>query len=168
MSIAQFIIDMIKVLLPVTLTAFLAAIFYFRNKQVDYSLKLSEKALDQIYDPIILLIEKKISENNFVYEGITFRDLEEIESIISKNRHLVDDKMMAVVTKYQKEFHSVSANHYNGRDPGGFLAEQELFDPNQEVYKTAKEIQIEHLKKMGYYKRKNALVHFSKWFKSHR
>lgn len=88
MTTAEILIEIGKILSPIAtvgLAAFLAAKYYFENKQVDYSLKLSEKVLEEVYTPIIVMIE---SQTTVVigdgYQGLSFKELQMIDEIFKK------------------------------------------------------------------------------------
>jgi len=61
MTTAEIWIEIGKMVSPVAtvgLAAYLAARYYERNKRIDLSLKLSEKVLEEVYTPMLVMIEK--------------------------------------------------------------------------------------------------------------
>lgn len=101
-------IELIKIASPfgvVALGAYLAAKYYFNNKQVDYSLKLSEKVLEEVYTPIIVMIESQTSVIiGDGYEGLSFEELKKIDEIFKKHRHLINRNLSNKVWSLNEDY----------------------------------------------------------------
>lgn len=120
------VIELGKILSPVLaiiLGTHLAARYYLKNKQVDYSLKLSEKVLEEVYTPLIVMIE---SQTEVVigdgYQGLSFDDLQKVDEIFKKNRHLINRQLSNKVW-------SLNEDHLN------LMRDKRLFDDDSRVDK---------------------------------
>lgn len=118
MTTAQILIEVGKMIFPVLtvgLAAYLAARYYKKNKRVDFSLKLSEKVLEEVYSPILSMFEMKSNESqSYVYEGITYAEILEIEKIIQKHRHLVSPLLISILRDLKLEIQKESKVKVDG------------------------------------------------------
>lgn len=153
MTNIEIILEISKVLSPIItvgLAAFLTARYYFKNKQVDYSMKLSEKAIEEVYNPIIVKIEKDAINDGFSYEGLSANDLVTIDKIFSKNRHLVEDSLLNILWKYQEDVHFELSTMY-GNEESQISSEDKFLDSNHEFLNELKKVRNFHLKRIGFY-----------------
>lgn len=149
----EIILEVIKILSPILtvgIATFLTARYYFKNKQVDYSMKLSEKAIEEVYNPLIVKIEKESINDGFSYEGLSANDLLIIDEIFSRNRHLVENSLLHILWKYQEEVHFEFSSLYGSEKPRLTLDEKFL-DSNYEFLNELKRVRNFHLKRIGFY-----------------
>ncbi|MCT4782127.1 MULTISPECIES: hypothetical protein [Exiguobacterium] len=153
MTNIEVILEISKVLSPIItvgLAAFLAARYYFKNKQVDYSMKLSEKAIEEVYNPIIVKIEKDAINDGFSYEGLSANDLVDIDEIFSKNRHLVEESLLNILWKYQEDVHFELSTLYSNEE-SQITFKDKFLDSNHEFLNELKKVRNFHLKRIGFY-----------------
>lgn len=151
MTIWQIVLELAKIASPiatVVIGARLAAHYYDKNKKVDYTFKLTEKALEQVYNPIVTKIEKDSQNPDFSYEGLSADDLEQIGKVFSENRHLVHDELIHKLWEYEEEIH-----HYltgPGKDEK-YAEYNKVLDNDGAFYRKLLEIRKNHLKTIGFY-----------------
>lgn len=153
MTDIEIVLEISKILSPIVtvgLAAFLTARYYFKNKQVDYSMKLSEKAIEEIYNPLIVKIEKDAINDGFSYEGLSAQDLMIIDKIFSKNRHLVEESLLNILWKYQEEVHFEFSTLYGNEHPR-LSYDEKFLDSNHEFLNELKRVRNFHLKQIGFY-----------------
>lgn len=137
--------------LTVGLTAYLAARYYEKNKRVDFSLKLSERAVEEVYNPIILKIEKEALQDGFSYEGLSAYDLAYIDNIFSKNRHLVAESLYNILWRYQEEVYYELNPLYKGKDGVIYNETDKFLDDDREFLKELNRVRDFHLKQIGFH-----------------
>lgn len=142
---------MVSPIFTVALAAFLAARYYEKNKRVDFSLKLSEKAVEEIYSPILVDIEKYIIQNGY-YEGLSANDVKKIDLIFSRNRHLVDSNLYSILWKYQDEIRREFEIKllFTGEESSNSVDEKFLDEDRKFLFELIR-VRDEHLKKIGFY-----------------
>lgn len=151
MSIWNIAIEIGKIfspLLAVVVGACMAAYFYSKNKRVDYGLKLAEKALEEVYNPIITKLEKESQNPDFGYEGLSAIDLKEIGEIFSNNRHLVHDDLMNILWQYEEDIHRYLTGDGKKEKFPQYI---KVLDGDSKFYKELTRIRKEHLKNIGFY-----------------
>lgn len=154
MTTTQILIEIGKMVSPIItvgLAAFLAARYYEKNKRVDFSLKLSERAVEEVYNPIILKIEKEALQDGFSYEGLSAYDLEYIDSIFSKNRHLVAGSLFSILWRYQEDVYYELNPLYKGKDGVIYNEMDRFLDDDREFLKELNKVRDFHLKRIGFY-----------------
>ncbi|MDX5980035.1 hypothetical protein SIL77_01980 [Exiguobacterium profundum] len=153
MTNIEIVLELSKILSPIItvgLAAFLTARYYLKNKQVDYSMKLSEKAIEEVYNPIIVKIEKEAVNDGFSYEGLSADDLVAIDEIFSKNRHLVEESLLNILWKYQEDVHFEFSTLY-GNEESQITSKDKFLDSNHEFLNEIKRVRNFHLKRIGFY-----------------
>ncbi|WP_214774996.1 hypothetical protein [Exiguobacterium sp. s37] len=153
MTNIEIVLELSKILSPIItvgLAAFLTARYYLKNKQVDYSMKLSEKAIEEVYNPIIVKIEKEAVNDGFSYEGLSADDLVAIDEIFSKNRHLVEESLLDILWKYQEDVHFEFSTLY-GNEESQITFKDKFLDSNHEFLNEIKRVRNFHLKRIGFY-----------------
>lgn len=144
-----FLIELIKALTPlltVILTASLATLFYFKNKQVDYSLKLSEKALIEVYDRILSELEARGEDA----VGLSYDDLTNIEEKFLEHNYLVHPDLFERIKAVKQEYKDLS--YQRRRNPNLPIVSNDryILDQDEKLVKRIKQVRELHLKKIGY------------------
>lgn len=93
---------MISPILTVGLAAFLAARYYEKNKRVDFSLKLSEKVLEEVYTPILVMLEEQPFRVGG-YEGLMYHEAIEIDRLFKSNYHLINPTIKNIFSGIKEE-----------------------------------------------------------------
>lgn len=141
---------MISPILTVGLAAFLAARYYEKNKRVDFSLKLSEKVLEEVYTPVLVMIEKQQSVVvGDGYEGLALHEVEEIDRLFKKHRHLINPKLASMLWALNEEFVWVSRTT-NEEDPN-YVLQNHLVDLDRKFLEALEKENEYHLKRIGFY-----------------
>lgn len=150
MTTAQFWIELGKMVSPaltVGLAAYLAAKYYVKNKRVDFSLKLSEKVLEEVYSPILSMFEMKSNMmQSYVYEGITYEEISKIDELFQRNRHLVSSELVSILRDLKIEIQEESKR--NAID--GMLNHFKV-DKNERFLNALIDEGNLHLKRIGFY-----------------
>ncbi|WP_029334624.1 hypothetical protein [Exiguobacterium aurantiacum] len=113
-------------------------------------MKLSEKAIEEVYNPIIVKIEKDAINDGFSYEGLSANDLVDIDEIFSKNRHLVEESLLNILWKYQEDVHFELSTLYSNEE-SQITFKDKFLDSNHEFLNELKKVRNFHLKRIGFY-----------------
>lgn len=150
MTTSEIWIEIGKVLSPIAtvgLAAFLAARYYEKNKRVDFSLKLSEKVLEEVYTPIlVMLIEKPTVFYGGVYNGLMYNEAEEIDKLFKSNYHLINPEIRNIFGRIKEEL-----DLYNEMSRV-YHEERRIFvDQDREFLDALIQENEYHLKRIGFY-----------------
>lgn len=138
---------MVSPILTVGLAAFLAARYYEKNKRVDFSLKLSEKVLEEVYTPILVMIEEKpIVFQGGVYKGLMYHEAVEIDRLFKSNYHLINPKIKNIFSEVKEEL-----DLYNEMSRVYHEESHHFVDQDRKFLDALIQENEYHLKRIGFY-----------------
>lgn len=148
--------DILKEFTPVLtgwLIGLFSVFFFRRNKQTEYSMKLAEEAIEKVYNPILIGIEQNPRHFDG-YEGLYFEEIEDIKNRFYENRHLVDEKLLSMIWKFEEEYRYVQEYYFlnepytSTSDVKDF--EEYIFDQKREFLNHLIFVRKKQLKNLGF------------------
>lgn len=113
--------DVIKIVITAVLTSGLTYFLGSRKDRKSNVYKNNTKLLDEVYEPIMRIIERCIIPTEG-YEGLSIKAVNEIIETIEKHSHIVDKKLMDFCWGFKEELYII------GYDNGGHYY---IFDENR-------------------------------------
>lgn len=105
--------DILKIVITAVLTSGLTYFLGSRKDQKNKVYEINTKLLDEVYNPIILIIERSISPIDG-YDGMSLNMVNEIIVIIENHLNIVDKKLKDFMLGFKEDLYII--NYNNGKN----------------------------------------------------